>query len=76
MKRLLAAILNSKKKPVKVTGIIICNPENLKYIISTKTGKMLVQATVPYNISDRVVVYDNLIQGFAGVEKEKKSGLV
>ena len=76
MKELMDLILNSRKKPKKVIGTIISSPSYLKYVISTNEGKMLVEATTPYKITDSVVVYDNLIQGYAGIEKQRKTLLV
>jgi hypothetical protein len=76
MKELLDMLLNNRKKPKKVIGTIVSSPSYLKYVISTDVGKMQVESTVPYKITDRVVVYDNLIQGYAGAERQKKILLV
>jgi len=76
MKEILDSILNSKKKTVKIIGTIVGNPEYLRYIISTDTGKMQVESTTPYKIGDRVVVFDRVIQGYAGIEKSRKTFLV
>lgn len=76
MKEMLAAILNSKRKPVKIIGVIVSSPSHLHYVISTDIGKMQVESTVPYKIGDRVVAFDNIIQGYAGIEKSRKTILV
>lgn len=76
MRKVLLSLLNKYNKPVKITGTIVEKVGFLKYVISTKSGKMLVESTVPYKLKDRVVVFDKLIQGYAGIEKQKKSRLV
>jgi len=76
MKEILNAILNSKKKTVKIIGKIISSSGNLRYVILTDTGKMQVESTVPYKLGDRVVAFDGIIQGYAGIEKSRKIFLV
>jgi len=76
MKELLDLIINSRRKPKKVIGTIVSSPSYLKYVIETNEGKMLVESTIPYKITDSVVAYDNLIQGFAGIQKNRKTLLV
>lgn len=76
MKELLNAILNKNKKPVKNIGTIVAIAGNLKYVIETNTGRMQVESTSPYKVGDRVVVFDLIIQGYAGIEKPRKTLLV
>lgn len=66
MKALLNSILNNRRKPVKTIGVIVSNPNHLKYVIRTQSGKVQVEGTIPYRIGDKIVAFDGLIQGFAG----------
>ena len=66
--RELNLLLNDKRKPIKTVGTIVSNPKHRLYVIKTRNGRMQVQAASAYRLGDRVVVYDGLIQGYAGTE--------
>lgn len=76
MKKLLDAVLNNRKKPVKISGRIISSPRHLSYVIATVNGRIQADAPVPYEKGRRVVVYNGLIQGYAGTEPPATSALV
>ena len=65
-KALLNKILNNKKKPIKLIGRIQSSPNPLQYVVTTRSGKVRVEAPTPYKVGDKVVIYDQIIQGYAG----------
>lgn len=66
--RELNLILNNKRKLTKTVGTIVSNPRHRLYVVTTRNGRMQVQSTSAYRLGDRVVIYDGLIQGYAGSE--------
>ena len=60
----------------KLTGKIVSNPGHLQYIVKTNIGKIFVNSTESYNISDKVVVFNGYIQGYAGETEKPRELLV
>ena len=67
MKEVRKELFNKNKKVEKVTGTVVGKSSNSRLVIKTNTGTSLVDApSGSYKLTDNVVAYDGVVQGYAG----------